>query len=55
MVTGAIIRPYRFTDKSLIRKICSDTADLGGPVENFFYDREVFADLVIDYYTDFEL
>ncbi len=54
MAAGAVIRIYRFSDKPSVRKICSDTADLGRAVENFFYDREVFADLMTDYYTDFE-
>ena len=49
-----VIRAYRDSDKESVRKICSDTADLGKPVENFFYDREIFADMVISYYTDFE-
>ncbi|MDD5154943.1 MAG: GNAT family N-acetyltransferase [Candidatus Omnitrophica bacterium] len=54
MNTQVSIRLYNSCDKPAVRKICSDTADLGRPVENFFYDREVFADLVIRYYTDFE-
>lgn len=49
-----VIRPYRFSDRASVRKICSDTADLGSPVENFFHDREIFADLITTYYTDFE-
>ena len=54
MTAQAFIRLYRFSDRPFIREICSDTADLGKPVENFFYDREVFADLMTGYYTDFE-
>ncbi len=37
-----------------MRQICCDTADAEKPVENFFPDREVFADLLTDYYTEFE-
>ena len=48
------IRPYAPADRPAIRTICCDTADRGGPVEHFFQDREVFADLVCQYYTDFE-
>jgi len=54
MLAQAVIRIYRFSDRPFIRKICSDTADLGKPVEKFFYDREIFADLMTAYYTDFE-
>ncbi len=54
MDTKPVIRLYRSSDRPVVRKICSDTADLGRAVENFFYDREIFADLVVSYYTDFE-
>jgi ribosomal protein S18 acetylase RimI-like enzyme len=55
-VTGTIlvIRRYEPGDRAALRTICCDTADAGGPVEHFFPDREVFADLVARYYTDFE-
>ncbi len=49
-----VIRPYTPADRAAVRKICCDTADCGEPVEHFFQDREVFADLVCRYYTDFE-
>lgn len=48
------IRPYEPRDREAIRTICCDTADCGEPVENFFPDREVFADLLTAYYTDRE-
>lgn len=48
------IRRYAPGDRAAVRQICSDTADAGRPVENFFPDREVIADLVTRYYTDFE-
>lgn len=48
------IRLYNSCDRPTVRKICCDSADLGGPVENFFHDREVFADLITNYYTDFQ-
>lgn len=51
---NVIIRPYQVSDRPVIRQICADTADRGRPVENFFSDREVFADLVTVYYTDLE-
>ncbi len=48
------IRPYREEDRSSVRTIACDTADRGSPVESFFADREVFADLITRYYTDLE-
>ena len=48
------IRPYRPTDRPAVRTICCDTADAGEPLENFFDDRELVADLVTRYYTDCE-
>ncbi|MBI3332680.1 MAG: GNAT family N-acetyltransferase [Candidatus Omnitrophica bacterium] len=48
------IRPYEPGDRGEIRRICCDTADKGEPLERLFPDREVFADWVTRYYTDFE-
>jgi GNAT superfamily N-acetyltransferase len=46
------VRPYEPRDRPAVREICCDTADGGRPVERFFADREVFADLITRYYTD---
>lgn len=51
---GLIVRTYEKKDREGVRRICCDTAYKGGPVENFFFDREVFSDAVTRYYTDFE-
>ncbi len=48
------IRPYRPGDRVALRTICCDVADRGGPIENIFPDREVAADLLTKYYTDYE-
>jgi len=48
------IRPYELQDRSFLRTLCCDVADRGGPIENFFPDREVAADLLTKYYTDYE-
>ena len=48
------IRPYEPRDRAALRQICSDTADAGRPIERFFPDREVFADVLTNYYTEFE-
>ena len=48
-----IVRRYEPRDRAALREICCDTADGGEPVERFFPDREVFADMLTRYYTDF--
>lgn len=54
MVSGIIVRLYQSQDREAVRQIACDTADMGEPVENFFGDREVVADLLTRYYTDYE-
>ena len=53
-VAEIVIRSYEPRDRAAVRHICCETADAGGPVEGFFHDRELIADLVTRYYTDFE-
>ncbi|HUI07598.1 MAG TPA: GNAT family N-acetyltransferase [Verrucomicrobiae bacterium] len=48
------IRRYQPPDRAGLRQICCDTADAGQPVERFFPDREVFGDLLTNYYTEYE-
>jgi len=48
------IRPYQKEDREALRQICCDVADRGGPIESFFPDREIAADLLTQYYTDYE-
>ena len=48
------IRPYQPEDRFSLRTLCCDVADRGGPIERFFPDREVAADLLTRYYTDVE-
>ncbi len=48
------VRRYEPRDRAAVRRICCDTADAGLPVERFFPDREVIADLLTNYYTEFE-
>ncbi|MBN1505683.1 MAG: GNAT family N-acetyltransferase [Sedimentisphaerales bacterium] len=54
MASAASIRSYRASDRPAVREIACDTADAGEPVERLFHDREVFADIVTRYYTDYE-
>ena len=49
-----IVRRYAPRDRAAVRHLCCDTATRGAPVEQFFDDREVFADFVTRYYTDYE-
>jgi ribosomal protein S18 acetylase RimI-like enzyme len=53
-MSAVVIRPYEPRDRAAVREICCDTADKGGPMESFFPDRELLADLVTRYYTDYE-
>ena len=48
--TSYIIRKYNLKDKPAIREICSDTGLLGNPINKIFSDREIFADLITNYY-----
>ncbi len=48
------IRPFQVADRSYVRAICCDGADRGEPIERFFFDREIAADLLTCYYTDYE-
>src|SRR5271154_414309 len=54
MEAAVQIRPYALRDRDALRQICADTADSGQPIECIFPDREVFADLLTNYYTQFE-
>jgi ribosomal protein S18 acetylase RimI-like enzyme len=49
-----LIRPYQPTDRAAVRAICCDTAFMGHPMDRFFDDREILADALSRYYTDFE-
>ncbi len=48
------IRTYEDRDRESIRQICCDTALQGKPIDRFFHDREIVAELLTAYYTDFE-
>lgn len=52
--SSVLIRAYRPDDRDAVRTIACETADRGEPVERFFHDRRVFADLLTRYYTDYE-
>ena len=48
------IRPFNKNDRKKVRQICCDVADRGGAIERVFPDREIAADILIKYYTDYE-
>ncbi len=48
------IRSYSHHDRSSVRNISCDVANRGDVIDKFFPDREVTADLLTIYYTDYE-
>lgn len=53
MFDSALIRPYRPSDRGAVRQLCCDTGSAGAPVDSWFPDRELFADVVAMPYTDY--
>ena len=49
-----IVRPLQHKDRPRVRQIACDTAFMGEPCERFFDGRDVMADALSLYYTDFE-
>ena len=54
MPNEIIFRHFKIQDRAEIRRICCDTADQGRPIENFYPYRDIAADLLTRYYTDYE-
>jgi ribosomal protein S18 acetylase RimI-like enzyme len=52
--SSILIRQYESKDRGALRKISCDTAFLGNPVEILFDDREIVADTLTLYFTDYE-
>jgi len=48
------IRKYHPDDREIVRRLCCDTGYLGNPIDPVFEDRELFADYLSAYYTDWE-
>jgi hypothetical protein len=48
------IRSYRETDREAVRQLCCDTGFLGAPIDPVYEDRQLFADFLTTYYTDWE-
>ena len=48
------IRSFRPEDRARVRELCCETGFLGSPIDPVFSDRELFADYLTAYYTDWE-
>ncbi len=49
-----VIRNYTPADRDMVRRLCCDTGFLGQPIDPVFEDRELFANFLTGYYTDWE-
>ena len=47
------VRPFEPRDRQAVRVICCDSADRGKPIEDLFPDRDLAADVLTAYYTDY--
>lgn len=54
MPVDANIRPYRPADRDAVRRLCCETGYLGKAIDPVFEDRELFADYLTSFYTDWE-
>ena len=48
------IRKFQPADRERVRELCCETGFLGNPIDPVFEDRELFADYLSAYYTDWE-
>lgn len=48
------IRKFQKADRTRVRELCCETGFLGNPIDPVFEDRELFADYLTAYYTDWE-
>jgi hypothetical protein len=48
------IRSYRPSDREAVRQLCCQTGFLGSPIDPVYEDRQLFADFLTTYYTDWE-
>lgn len=49
-----VIRKFQPADRARVRELCCATGFLGKPIDPIFEDRELFADYLTAYYTDWE-
>jgi hypothetical protein len=48
------IRKFQPGDRARVRELCCETGVLGNPIDPVFEDRQLFADYLTAYYTDWE-
>ena len=48
------IRKFQPRDRARVRELCCETGFLGNRIDPVFQDREIFADYLTAYYTDWE-
>src|SRR6201746_1386065 len=48
------IRKFQPADRARVRQLCCETGFLGNAIDPVFEDRELFADYLTAYYTDWE-
>ena len=48
------IRSFRTSDRAAVRRLCCQTGFLGTPIDPVYEDRQLFADFLTTYYTDWE-
>jgi len=49
-----VIRQYQKADRDFVRKIAYNTAFMGDPADIFFEGKEILADFLTQYFTDYE-
>jgi ribosomal protein S18 acetylase RimI-like enzyme len=49
-----VVRPFEPRDRDRVRWLCCETGYLGQAIDPVFEDRELFADYLTSYYTDWE-
>lgn len=54
MSEQTVIRPYQISDRETVRRLCCETGYLGQAIDPVFEDRELFADYLTSFYTDWE-
>ena len=54
MPADDVIRLYRPSDRDAVRRLCCETGYLGKAIDPVFEDRELFADYLTSFYTDWE-
>ncbi len=53
-MSDPVVRKYEPRDREAVRELCCNTGFLGEPIDPVFEDRELFADYLTAYYTDWE-